>query len=46
MSDILIVVLFCTAYVSFVVFYTSYVVGYNISRRSGRKKFTSRSLFD
>ncbi len=34
MSDVVVVAIFCALYVSFVVFYTSYVVGFNISKRA------------
>ncbi len=46
MNDVAIVVLFCAAYVSLVIFYTSYVVGYNISKRSRKARSTLNSLFD
>ncbi len=46
MSDVAVVVLFCAAYVSLVIFYTSYVVGHNISRRGRKARSTLNSLFD
>lgn len=46
MSDVVVVVVFCAAYVSLVIFYTSYVIGTNISRRSRKTRSTLNSLFD
>lgn len=49
MSDIVIVALFCGLYVTFVVFYTSYVVGFNIAKRAkarARRNAILNSLSD